>query len=609
MLRHGHPQFIHHELGVAKTGERPDAANQGNLDVLDTQQELLEQFQIKNRLGDGVFGASLDLEFKPVHFLIQVQRSRVGAHADQQGGPRAHRVAANVEARIQIVDDIHQADRIHVEHRRGIQIGAHAGRVAGNTDQVADAYGVAAEQLRLDAQNIAVPAAEVVHGLDSRLLLNQLAGGQRAHPGAGARTVGHVDAVDAVFLAQPRPGDLLGRVHAARRQDLDERHKPAGGQLGAQAGFRGDGYLGGALLRGGFHRRRHARRRSGHLAGLEGADLRPHHPDVFGRGAATAADQTHARGQEAPRVLRHVLRRTQIQAASFDPHRQPRVRHGAQRLPGEGAHLLDGFQSHLRTHRTVQARRIHRPLIEQARKLLRRCPAQPAAVVHRHAGHHHDLRAGRLPRGKHRFAKLIEVLECLQNQQVDACGQEQLDLLAEAGARLGERNGAQRLDMRAERTDGSSHVSGLTRRLARQPHAAFVDRAQFFGNAERAQPHPVRAEGVGLQDLGARAHVFAVDVAHQVGLGHVELVKTAVDEHAPAVEHRAHRAVGHQHPAGELVAKLLGFRNGGGFHACGSARGGASPSGRSGGQGHASPWRGTPCAPALPHAVRDIRRF
>ena len=87
---------------------------------------------------------------------------------------------------------------------------------------------------RLDAQDIAVAAAEMQHRFDSGLLLDQLAGHLRAHAGAGARAVGHVDAVDPGRGAQARAFDFLRGIHAARRQDLDERDELAGRQLRAQ---------------------------------------------------------------------------------------------------------------------------------------------------------------------------------------------------------------------------------------------------------------------------------------------------------------------------------------------------------------------------------------
>jgi hypothetical protein len=55
----------------------------------------------------------------------------------------------------------------------------------------------------------------------------------------------------------------------------------------------------------------------------------------------------------------------------------------------------------------------------------------------------------------------------------------------------------------------------------------------------------VRPEGVGLEDLGAGAHVGLVHVLHELGLLEVQLVVADVEEEALAVQHGAHRAVEH----------------------------------------------------------------
>src|ERR1035438_3461168 len=54
----------------------------------------------------------------------------------------SHRVAADIQAVIQIAHDVDQAYGIHVEHRGGIRIRAHARRVAGDANQVAHAQAV-----------------------------------------------------------------------------------------------------------------------------------------------------------------------------------------------------------------------------------------------------------------------------------------------------------------------------------------------------------------------------------------------------------------------------------------------------------------------------------
>ncbi len=60
----------------------------------------------------------------------------------------------------------------------------------------------APEKFGLNAQNIAVAAAEMEHGLDSDLTLNELAGDQRAEPGARPRPIRDVNAIDSIFGAK-----------------------------------------------------------------------------------------------------------------------------------------------------------------------------------------------------------------------------------------------------------------------------------------------------------------------------------------------------------------------------------------------------------------------
>ena len=93
---------------------------------------------------------------------------------------------------------------------------------------------VRAQKLALNAQDVAVAAADVQHCFDAGFLLNQLAGDLGTEAGAGARTIGNVDAVDSGFLGQLRSGDFLGCVQAARRKNFDKGNERPGGQLCAQ---------------------------------------------------------------------------------------------------------------------------------------------------------------------------------------------------------------------------------------------------------------------------------------------------------------------------------------------------------------------------------------
>ena len=71
--------------------------------------------------------------------------------------------------------------------------------------------------------------------------------------------------------------------------------------------------------------------------------------------------------------------------------------------------------------------------------------------------------------------------------------------------------------------------------------------AHLIAEPEAAQLHAVRAKGVGLDHVGAGAQILAVHVDHEIGVGLVQRLETAIDEDAFAVQHRAHRPVADEH--------------------------------------------------------------
>ena len=65
---------------------------------------------------------------------------------------------------------------------------------------------------------------------------------------------------------------------------------------------------------------------------------------------------------------------------------------------------------------------------------------------------------------------------------------------------------------------------------------------------------------VGLDDVGAGANVFDVNLADQIRIAEVQLVVTTIDVDALGVEHRAHCAVNYEDAiAGENFFKRLHF--------------------------------------------------
>ena len=103
-------------------------------------------------------------------------------------------------------------------------------------------------------------------------------------------------------------------------------------------------------------------------------------------------------------------------------------------------------------------------------------------------------------------------------------------------------------------------VGVLSRAARRAMRAALlVDRVQLVGEAERSELDAVRAERVGLDDVGAGADVFLVHLGDEVRLREVQRVEALVDEDALGVQHRAHRAITHEDASSKASRK--GFNN------------------------------------------------
>ena len=157
-----------------------------------------------------------------------------------------------------------------------------------------------------------------------------------------------------------------------------------------------------------------------------------------------------------------------------------------------------------------------------------------------------------------RGAELVHVAEGLEDESVHAALEQALAPAARTSRRASSSDSlAERLDPDAERADRAEH-RGARRRPPRGPAAAA---AALIRSVSSASPYVrqlerVGAEGVGLEQLGAGPDVLAVDVPHEVGLPEVQLVVADVEEHAAAVEHRAHRPVHHVDAAvGQQIAQ------------------------------------------------------
>ncbi len=150
--------------------------------------------------------------------------------------PDPQRVAADVQAPVQVVHDVDQADRVHVEHRRRVGIVAHLRRIAGDADQIVNAQRRRAQQVRLHAQHIAVAAGVVQDGFDADFLLHQQRQRLVAHARRGPRAVRNIDRVHAHRFQETRAFNFLADIGSLGRDNLHHGHEFAGGDLRAQLG-------------------------------------------------------------------------------------------------------------------------------------------------------------------------------------------------------------------------------------------------------------------------------------------------------------------------------------------------------------------------------------
>ena len=143
--------------------------------------------------------------------------------------------------------------------------------------------------------------------------------------------------------------------------------------------------------------------------------------------------------------------------------------------------------------------------------------------------------------------ELVEVEERLDHEEVDAAAFEHARLLGVERSVLGR---VEHLEL-AERADraGDEDVSaGDLPRLARQAHPGRVELLERVVEHEARELPPVRAEGVRLDQLGARGNVARVHRDDALRRADVRLLRAAQPGHG-ARDERAHPAVGDERRA------------------------------------------------------------
>jgi hypothetical protein len=292
------------------------------------------------------------------------------------------------------------------------------------------------------------------------------------------------------------------------------------------------------------------------LAGLGGrADGVRGGADVGGGGAAAAADQGHPGRGEQAEVAGHVVAvDAELEAARAGAARLARVRLGGHRDRRVPHQVLGHGEHPLRADGAVGAEHRHRQAGQHGGDLARRLAAQGVRVVGE-GGLGDDRRVADLAGRRHRLDQLVQVAERLQDDQVDA-GQ-RAELLPEHLRAFGRADAAALPcgDRGRDRAGHQDLAVALGLRGAGDPDAGPVDLVHLVGEALVAEPEPVRAERVGLDDVRAGCEVALVDGRDQAGVGQVELGQRAVKRGAGRVQHGAHRAVADDDPPAEQAGQ------------------------------------------------------
>jgi hypothetical protein len=376
------------------------------------------------------------------------------------------------------------------------------------------------------------------HGLEAHVPLHEHRGGQDAHAALGAGGVEQAHGPHPDRLEIPRHPDQVVGLPSARRQGLDAHGKAAVGEHGPPPGAVCQRHG----LDAGWWVHHGPGEDGGRATGLDGRDLVSEATDVIRRGAAAPTHETRARLDEAPRIAGHVLGAREIDLAVADLAGHTGIGLRGERPVRDRGHALDRVEHGRRTDRAVESDHVGAEVREPARQRLHiGAVGGGAGLADRHLGDHGERAPG--PDGAQCRGQFIDVGERLEDETVHGAGQKSIDLAPEERLRLLAGGGSERLDADAERPDGADHAPPLAGGVARQPRRRGVDDLRVRVEPEARQLHRIGTEGVGLQDVGAGRGIRFVDLADQVGLGDVELVVAHVDEHAPPVEHGAHRTV------------------------------------------------------------------
>ena len=391
------------------------------------------------------------------------------------------------------------------------------------------------------------------------------AGGQSRH--VGGAVAAHVVDVEVEHVGAVA-GLVLGGVQALLVVAGDHRLAERLGAVGV--GAFADHQEARVLVE---RHRRVQRRRLGlmlgraHRGGDLGDGLR-HLPDVFGCGSAAAAHEFQTEpADEAAQGLGQLVRRQRVFSTVGAQHGQPRVRHHRHRDPGMLGQVPQVLAHLGGAGGAVQADHVDAEWFDRGQR-------RPDLRTEQHGaggfdGHMGDDRDGpaqlcHRPTGRdHRGLHLQQVLAGLDEDRVGAAV-EHAGHAFEVGVADDLERGVAQARQFGPGPDGTEHETGGA--VGRGTHLVgdaagdggalvgqFADAVRDVVVTEVGQ---VAAECVGFDGVGAGLEVGSVDIGEYVGPGVVEDLVTAfeaveiVKGQICGLEHRAHRTVADQHPAG-----------------------------------------------------------
>ena len=151
--------------------------------------------------------------------------------------------------------------------------------------------------------------------------------------------------------------------------------------------------------------------------------------------------------------------------------------------------------------------------------------------------------------GLDRGDELVEVVERLDHEEVDAASLEELRLLGEDGVTI-----LRRAAERADRAGDEDVGAGDLARVARDLHCRLVDRRDVVLEVVLGELAAVRAERVRLDDLRAGPDEPEVEREHALGRAQVRLLGAAQPRDG-ARDERAHAAVADERRAARQASR------------------------------------------------------